>query len=254
MYKIATWNLDRPTKNRIGKHIDRTQRIADQRAQLWVLTETNRNLLIDGFRSIATERPRFPGYGKEEAYAAIHHDASLQAEAWPTFDPCFAVCARFASSPLGPLIVYGSIITYHMDGVMSGEAKAWQRHQEATQQHGDDWRQLRRDYPDHTLVVAGDYNQALDGAGRYRNARSTALLRTAFQDAGLICLTDANFRARQGLSRHSVDHIAISAAALQTWQAEATAWESSIPNTSQLSDHNGVTVKLLPLHSDRASS
>ena len=167
----------------------------------------------------------------------------------PTFDSRTAVCARFDASPMGPFIVYGSIITYHMDGVISGEARAWQRHQESVQQHGDDWRTLRRDYPDHTIVVAGDYNQVLDGVGRYRNARSTELLSAAF-GAGLVCLTTENFRVTQGLSRHSVDHIAIGAPALAKWEPHATAWESSTPNAPKLSDHNGVTVTLRLFPSD----
>lgn len=243
-YRIATWNLDRPTKNRISKRAARLARIVEQEAHLWVLTETDRYFAIDGFRSVATARPNDPAYGAEEAYAAIHYAAALDVELLPTFDPCFAVCARFASSPLGPLIVYGSIITYHMEHVIAGRAKVWQRHQESAQKHGNDWRKLQRNYPNHTLVVAGDYNQALDGVGRYRNATSTKFLNAAFEGAGLVCLTTQHFAKNGALSRSSVDHIAISTSALARWDQEAIAWEGAIPEGPKLSDHNGVTVTL----------
>jgi endonuclease/exonuclease/phosphatase family metal-dependent hydrolase len=244
MYRIATWNLDRPIKNRIRLREARVAEIVRQSADLWILTETDRNLVIDGFKSLATKRPEDPSYGDEEAYAVIQFKSNLQAIKLPTFDERFAVCARFPASPLGPLIVYASIITYHMDGVREGKA-TWAMHQESAQQHGKDWVGLCERFPDHTLVVAGDYNQALDGIGRYRNDDSTALINAAFSAAGLECLTREDFVANKKLvSRHSVDHIAISERALARWASEITAWEGGIPPNPKLSDHNGVAVTL----------
>lgn len=249
MYKIATWNLDRPTKNRISRRGARLATIAEQNADLWILTETDRNLEIDGFRSVATQPLGIEGYGDEEALAAIHFDNTLEAIPLRTFRDSFAVCARFPSSPLGPLIVYASIITYHMDGVWAGVAKAWQLHQESTRRHGEDWRVLRRDYPDHMLVVAGDFNQALDGVGKYRNAESMRLLEAGLIGADLICMTREDFVASGKLeSRHSVDHIAVSRTALTTWSPQVTAWEGTTSDGTKLSDHNGVAVALSPKH------
>jgi hypothetical protein len=194
---------------------------------------------------IATASPIDRGYHEREAYAAIYARKELKLRQVPfeTFDPCFGVCGEI-ESPFGPMLVYGSIITYHLDGVGEGFSP-WARHKESSRKQGGDWLQLRRRYPTHSLTVAGDFNQALDKVGRYRETEATDLLMTALTEAGLRCLTDENFVANEKLkSRHSVDHIAISEGALSEATYRADAWEATTADGIRLSDHNGVVVTL----------
>lgn len=238
MYRIATWNLDRPALRRRRSHPAQLQRIAEIDARLWVLTETDRRIRLPGLASRATSRPMLATYGDDEAYAAIHYDAGLKPRTWDTFDPRFALCLVFDESPIGPLVVYGSIITYHGDKYEG--AANWQRHEQSVRHHGVDWRKLAAEFPRYTLVVAGDFNQHLDG-GSYTTKRSDLELRAALDDADLKCVTDRDFSAELG-GRHNLDHIAISRAALSRWTVEASVWTQRLPSGQALSDHNATSV------------
>ena len=243
--RIATWNLDRPTKNRVNARQERLDQIARIDADVWVLTETDRTLRIGEYPPVATMRPEPKRYSDSEAYAAIHAKLRLHQVPVETFDSRFAVCAEVPDSPIGPLLVYGSIITYHNDGVMEGTAKRWELHRASCVAHAADWAKFRGAYPNHTLIAAGDFNQALDRVGRYRDAESTRLLWDAFNGADLKCLTASDFVAEGKLkSRHSVDHIAVSKHSMQNLDFSVAAWEGTTADGVKLSDHNGVMVTL----------
>jgi hypothetical protein len=159
-----------------------------------------------------------------------------------TFDPAFALCASVETS-FGPLIFYGSIITYHFDGVRQGRAP-WELHQESCMRHGRDWAQIKQSFPDHGLVAGGDWNQALDRVGRYRNSKSLELIGAALAGAGLTPLTAEDFVANGKLrGRHSVDHIAATLRRPTMEIADVHAFEGEFAGVT-LSDHNGVVVTL----------
>ena len=121
--------------------------------------------------------------------------------------PNLALCLRFSYSPIGPLIVYCSIIPYHRWDVASG-ARVWQRHQESAARQAADWDALlaNKAHDECRLIVGGDFNQALDDAGRYGNRRSRDILDKAFSGR-LDCVTRDDFSASVG--RHAVDHLAL---------------------------------------------
>jgi len=169
--RIATWNLDRPKPSSSIKNSARLQQIRRVEADLWVLTETHSCIAIDGFASLAA--PPETGYHRlGESYATIWSRWPILSSV-PTFNPNFAVCAE-VRSPLGPILVYGSIITYAMDGVHNGGVRRWERHRESIRQHRKDWLELRRQFPEHLLCIAGDFNQSLDGSGWYEDKEATS--------------------------------------------------------------------------------
>lgn len=241
--RIGTWNLDRPTKNRPGQDDLRLRLLRSFDADVWILTETTRDFRIPGYESVFSQRPALMTYADNEAYASIHSRWSLRPVAFDPFDPCFAVCAEIDQTDRPPLLVYASIITYHFDGVRDGRAP-WELHELSCEAHGRDWLALAKQFPEHGLVVGGDFNQALDGVGRYRSPRSTALLRTAMSDVGLQLLTGKDYaHAGQLRSRHSVDHIAVGRSLLENAKFESAAFEGEFEG-HKLSDHNGVVVTL----------
>lgn len=245
-FRIATWNLDRPVVRRKSRTNERLAELQRHDADVWILTESDRELELPGYTMVATRRPAHPGYSDREAYATVHSRLPMRPVELMAFDPCFGVCALI-ESPFGRLLVHGSIITYHNDGVADGTAKPWERHRESIGQHANVWRDLGSRFPGHALIAGGDFNQALDGVGRYRDKQATTLLRAAFEDADLQCLTTADFtEPPKGLSRHSIDHIAVSKGLLAKATSTVDVWEGVTPAGVSLSDHNGVVVALSP--------
>lgn len=243
--RIATWNLDRPTRNHRKKSQARIDQLKEVAADIWILTETDQSIAVEGHSRFATMPPSDKGYSASEAYAAIHSRFAMRAVPDTRFDPQFAVCVEIPESPLGPLIVYGSIITYRNDGVTEGQARVWERHRQAAAGQAADWAELRRRYPSHTLVVAGDFNQALDGKGAYCDRESTKTLWDGFASAELRCLTATDFVLEEKTAtRHSIDHIAISEPALRDHEWIISAWQGTDRSGVKLSDHNGVAVSL----------
>jgi hypothetical protein len=242
-FRIGTWNLDRPSRNHPGLDDERLRLLSSFEADVWILTETTRDFRIPSYESVFSRRPELVTYSDNEAYASIHSRWPLRPVAFEPFDPCFAVCAEIERKDRPPLIVYASIITYHFDGVREGKAP-WELHQLSCEAHGRDWLALAKQLPEHGLIVGGDFNQALDGVGRYRNARSTTMLNAAINDAGLQLLTGQDYaRAGQLRSRHSVDHIAVGKRLVASAGFESAAFEGELEGRA-LSDHNGVVVSL----------
>ena len=241
-FRVATWNLDRPAVRRKRLSNERLAELRRHDGDVWILTETDRKLELPNYGMVATQRPTPEGYLEQEAYAAIHSRWAMKPVPFEAFDASFGVCIE-VESPFGPLIVHGSIITYHNDGVAEGKARPWQRHRQSIRQHAKDWRELRARFPEHGLIVGGDFNHALDGVGRYREKEATRLLREAFADANLRCLTAEDFtKPPKRLSRHSIDHIAVSENLLSRVTPHVDAWEGVTPAGVRLSDHNGVIV------------
>ncbi len=244
--RIATWNLDRPIRNHRKKSQARLDRLKEVTADIWILTETDQAIAIEGHSRLATIAPADESYSASEAYCAIHSRFEMRAVPDTRFDPQFAVCVEIPESPLGPLIVYGSIITYRNDGVAEGLARVWERHRQASAGQAADWAELRRRYPSHTLIVGGDFNQALDGKGVYRDRESTKTLWDGFASANLRCLTATDFVLEEKTAtRHSIDHIAISEPVLRDHEWIVSAWEGTDQSGVKLSDHNGVAISLI---------
>ncbi len=220
------------------------RRIAEIGAHLWVLTETDRRIVLPGLSSIATNRPVLSRYGDEEAYAAIHYDANLRPRKISTFDPCFAVCLAFDSSPIGPMIVYGTIITYMGDDY--GGAAYGELHESAVRAQGADWERITTELPQHALLVAGDFNHHLDGVrapGTQRTDQSDRDLAAAFANAKLRCVTTGDYRLQLG-GRRNIDHIAVSESLACHWTIMSSVWRGTTTDGTELSDHNGTTITL----------
>ena len=235
--RVATWNLERPKENGHSKNLRCIEKIHEINADLWVLTETHSVIALDGYVFLAS--PSQPGYHRDgESFATIWSRWPI-VRTVPTFDPYFAVCAEI-DSPTGPMLAYGTIITYANDPGLYGKARRWEEHRKSITAHASDWLRLREEFPNHRFFVAGDFNQSRDGSGWYEDADSVAKLSLALDQSSLKCVTELDMRAN-GLSRATVDHICLSQSHVGG-VCTLGAWEGKAQDGSRMSDHNGVFI------------
>ena len=239
--RIATWNLERPKPNAHSKNSRRIEKIREINADIWVLTETSSAIALAGYDSLASESQ--PGYHSiGESFATIWSRWPVRRKL-PTFDPFFNVCAE-VESPAGPMIVFGTIITYANDKGPDGKARRWEEHRKSIGSHRADWLRLRQEFPNHLFCVAGDFNQSRDGSGWYEDAESVKILSAALDGSDLQCVTEDDMRANGTLkSRASIDHICLSKS-LVSQGITVGVWEGTTDDGCQMSDHNGVVISI----------
>lgn len=239
-FRIATWNLERPKQNGWVKNQRRLNKIHEIGADLWVLTETSAAInLGSDYKSIASSTCE--GYEADESLSTIWSRCKVLSSI-STFDPNFAVCAEI-DSPFGAMIIYGTVITYANDKGISGTAKRWEEHRRSIQQHHEDWLRIQKQYPNHLMCIAGDFNQSRDQSGWYEEKQAVEMLSAALRDLSLVCVTEENFQKTKGLSRSTIDHICLSES-LVPYKVAVSAWEGSTSENERMSDHNGVFVDL----------
>lgn len=239
--RIATWNLERPKPNGHSKNLRRIEKIQEINADLWVLTETHSAIALDGYSCLAS--PGQPGYHSNgESFASIWSRWPIR-QVIPTFDQYFTVCAD-VDSPAGPILVFGTIITYANDPGPDSKSKSrrWEEHRKSIASHAADWRRLQTEFPEHLFCVAGDFNQSRDGSGWYEDADSVKKLSLALNQSSLQCVTEVDMRANGLLrSRASVDHICLSQSLAKS-VLTVGAWEGTTDDLCRMSDHNGVVI------------
>lgn len=244
--RISTWNLDHASNSKrpVDLQIEQILRV---KPDILVLTETCQevDLTKHGFTC-------FPcltnNYGK--FYSAIHIGPRISlSKKLRTYDETTAVCVQVAT-PVGEMIVYGTIITYHGDKGPNNNSPAWAEHYKAIGDHGNDWARLIHDGGGNLpFFVAGDFNQTRDGSSKtYGTKLGRNLLSEELSRNNLTCLTTENFKLRidpiKGLARNNVDHICMTRNAFQI--VNVGAWDHFNDPGQYLSDHNGVYVELGP--------
>ena len=258
--RIATWNLRRPRMNdsRLEFFIEQIQEV---NADIWIFTESNDCICpghsFDGSFSTQIKRVHAPGETRTAVWSRIPIQSTVL-----THDRDTAVCLDI-NSPLGPLLIYGTVIPYgnagtqylyRSGGMDVGGQHSWQLHAASIQRHKDDLERLRQLYPDHVLCFGGDFNQhrfvPLPRLGetkairRYGTNAVREMLSICLEDTQLQCVTEKDFRGAGMLSsRSTVDHICIDHR-IRHRLISVGAWEAARRLDGQISDHNGVYVDL----------
>ena len=237
--RIATWNLDRPWKNGRRERADlQRERIRSVGADIWVLTETWSGIVLPDHHGVST--PSSLGtYDASESAVAI-----WVPEAWgvrtlevTTATLCAEVVPPGAESPL---LIYGTIITWHGDP----GGKNWVKHLEEVDRQTTDWVRLRKDYPSHLLIVAGDFNMTLHSDKGYGHQDGRRMVRERLPLAGMRCVTDIDIRSpvHGALERDSIDHICIDQR--MSLVAGPCAFSGITKDAKRMSDHNGMVVEV----------
>ncbi len=241
MFRIATWNLERPKQKGWTKNQRRLDKIREIAADVWVLTETSAAIALpDSYQCVASQP--IANYHQPGEHLTMLWSRWTIRQCLLTFDPTFAVCAEI-DSPFGNLIVYGTVFPYANDKGHSGTAKCWEEHRRSLQQQHQDWLRLQQQFPNHLWCIAGDFNQSRDDSGWYADQQSVDFLTTALQNLAIACVTQENFQENGKLNRSTVDHICLSHS-LQAYQPVVGVWAGKTPVGEAMSDHNGVYVDL----------
>jgi hypothetical protein len=244
--RIATWNLERPSR-RSWKRLPRQRdRMAAIDADVWVLTETRASISpADGCHGLHAPPHPTRRSDADERWVSLWSRWPLRPTELPP-DPRGSVSA-IVDRPSDPLILYGTVLPWANDRGDDGQAAAWQEHYAAIEAQGDQWRQLRSLYPHAPLVVAGDFNQDRDGSGWYGTHHGRDLLTAALAGADLDCVTAEDVVATGKLQRsHLVDHIAICRDWAERSEVRLRCWETTDADGIRLSDHPTVVIDLEP--------
>jgi len=239
-FRIATWNLERPTQDGWIKNQRRLDQIRAIAADVWVLTETNTVIDLGTDYKCVASRPIASYHKAGECLSAIWSKWKVLSNI-NTFDDQWAVCAEI-ESPFGVMIVYGTVLPYANDKGRDGTAKRWEEHRRSIHQHHEDWRRIQNEYPNHLMCIAGDFNQSRDQSGWYEEKQSVEMLSRNLDNLSLVCVTQENLQ-KKGFSRSTVDHICLS----QTLASHVTkmdAWEGTTLDKGKMSDHNGIFIDL----------
>lgn len=247
--RIATWNVDRAKKSALV--IDKISSVSPH---LLVITEASHNIDLS------------PQYGCIQSKEFERYKGSPWITIWTrwkileqvtTFNAYRTACC-LVESPIGPVLVYGTIIPYQMAGVNGNRylekgKRAWQMHMEDILLQSRDWSIITRNYPDVPLIVAGDFNQTRDGKGRgYGTSEGRKVLTRELLKNNLQCVTEVDFAATGHLTQHpitgkirrNIDHICIARDLCSRYDMEVGAWDNFTSDGKLMSDHNGVYVDM----------
>jgi endonuclease/exonuclease/phosphatase family metal-dependent hydrolase len=115
----------------------------------------------------------------------------------------------------------------------------------ALQVQENDWRRLRRKYPQDVLCVAGDFNQDLGPRLYTGTALGRSGLRKSLSNVALHCLTGEEVDPVAKLTanaRRNIDHICLDSRFGASSAVRSGAWPNAATELKGLSDHFGVWV------------
>lgn len=241
--RIATWNIDRPTQTGWKKNPIIVEKLREIDADIWVLTETNAAIVPEskrpdplcGYVGLASlpESPSRPGQNRSTVWSRLGITRAIK-----TFDSDTAVCAE-VETRIGPMLVYGTIITYWADRGKNN-SNNWVEHQKEIGNHSADWMRIKKAFPNHIMCVAGDFNQNRDRTQWFLdptgNQESVDQLTEELEMNSLICVTEQDMRKEKGISRANIDHICVSKHIAERMKSY-NCWQ--IENFT----HNGVSVE-----------
>lgn len=240
-FSVATWNLERPAVRSWKKLPAIRRQIATVSADVWVLTETRRSISPgDGFQGVHSPPHPWRREDPDERWVSIW-------SRWPTKDvrvrESFWAATALVDAGFGPIIVHGVVLPYRNEPSPNEELRVWAEFSKELLHQSGDWLALRRKYPTIPLVVAGDFNQSLDGELWYGNADTRRDLGVALNGAGLCCVTTEDVVESGKLkSNHLVDHICVSAE--HSGNPDMDCWDPVDGDGVRMSDHPGVVVRL----------
>jgi len=249
VYKISNWNVDRAKINTPKTNLV-VSTILELNTDIIVLTETSDavNLSTNFPYSIST----LP-YGRtpNEQWVTIWSKWEIVEEI-NTFDSYRTVCAKI-NSPFGEIIIYGTIIPYHMAGV-SGvrygnlNYKPWEYHEKDLYRQSADWEKISDNgYP---LLVIGDFNQCRSNNRSYGTMKVRSILTDLLEKNDIACVTAIDFSGKfltrdpkKGKVRSNIDHICISNSLINKFESYSVgAWNHFTDDGKYMTDHNGVYI------------
>lgn len=250
-FRIATWNVERPITGTEKSKLA-LAKIAEVNADILVLTETSDAINLSGLYSFSISSESYKRTPNEQ-WVTVWSKWNI-AEQIMTFDN-FRTASGIVCTPFGNLIVFGTIIPYHMAGV-SGERygslgfKSWEYHEKDLTAQGENWKKLlnERKLP---LMVIGDFNQTRGTNKGYGTQKVRDQLTGILKNLEMTCVTEVDFSVnyltkdpRSGRTRSNIDHICVSNSLINRMNScQAGAWDHFTREGKYMSDHNGVFIE-----------
>lgn len=247
--RIGTWNVEYAAGT--AKNERRIALIREIECDLWVFTETHDDIDLSKTHKKQNSLPR-EGRRTGEHYVAIWSKFPIL-QNLEVVDPRRSA-AFLLDSPLGHLIVFGTVFPWHADrgGRTDVRASNWSEHHRAIAAIADEWQALQKKFPEAHLLVAGDLNMDLGGRHYYGTAKGRGLLRDAMSACALTCVTQTPCIPAGLLRFPPIDHILVPST-LASHSKVVRAWEGTAEGV-RLSDHSGLAVEIAFGANESASS
>jgi endonuclease/exonuclease/phosphatase family metal-dependent hydrolase len=228
--------VERPTLNGWKKNPRITEVIREIDADVWILTETNASIVPSstrfpkaGYVSLASIPTKALFHKLGESCTAIWSRYGIK-QVIKTFEIDTAVCAE-VDTPLGLMLIYGTILTYANDKGPNNKSRKWEEHRKTIADHKTDWTRIAAEFPSHSMCVAGDLN--ISFADNYYSTETNRNdLLAIFKAFNMVNLTAE--------VKQNIDHIVVSQPLIKDCTVSITTWNED----KQLSDHIGICVEI----------
>jgi len=236
--RIATWNVEYARPQRLDAL---RQVLADNPADIWVLTETHDDLAPPACPHVAHSQQR-PGDGNNirlnsrwvsiwSRYPVIKDTSLARADRVRT------VSALLDIGSGRTMLVYGTVLPWQGDG----DRFDWAEHHRVIPLQSTEWMELRKTYPVAEFCIAGDFNSDMKTGAYYGTKQGIAALRAGLEACDLFCATQPDRIPIGLLAYPPIDHIAVpvsregSTSVVAGWNADKKV----------LSDHSGVVIEIV---------
>lgn len=234
--RIGTWNVEYGVG--AEKNARRLRRLREMNCDVWVLTETHDDLDLGADYQAVSTTPR-PNKRAGSRWTTIWSRLPIVKSV--AVEDLNRTVAVLLESPVGPLIVFGTVLPWNTDRGANGLGKGWSEFYRVAPLQSQEWAKLAATNPGVALCVAGDLNMNLGGPHYYGSAKGRELLRVGLKEAALVCVTESD-RMPRGLLMHGpIDHICLSAS-IAPHTSVVNAWEGTDGDGVRLSDHSGLVV------------
>jgi endonuclease/exonuclease/phosphatase family metal-dependent hydrolase len=245
--RIATWNVERPKADSHTKLPRLTASMREIDADVWILTETHANLTPGAnyhpVSSAGYDRTQQAG----ESWVTIW--SRLKVLATPrTVDPVRTACAVVRLSSGRELVVYGTVLPWLGSSWRDFPPTGGKAFAAALDAQRSDWKQIRSEYPDAELCVAGDLNQDLQDRHYYGSTANRSALRESLAQEMLTCVTAGDrdpVSLITGTNGAAIDHILLSEGLHRGAPVTVGAWPQRDTPDRTLSDHYGLWADLI---------
>jgi hypothetical protein len=240
--RIGTWNLECVCFK--DRNAARLKFLRERDADIWVLTETHEEIDLSSTHSHAARslpRPRTRnGMHWVDIWSRYPVIAAIEMSDVRT-------AAVLLDTPVGPLIVFGTVWPWHSDtGEYPGDPawKNWARQAPVIELQAEQWAQLRAAHSKALLCVAGDLNMTFGGPNAYSSREGRIEAALAMQTNDLVCTTAWALLPPGALQYGPIDHILLSSETARSTGVVET-WAGKPRDPERLSDHSGLIVEVV---------
>lgn len=240
--RIGTWNVEYALK--AGTNFRRRSVLRAFDADIWVLTETRDTLRPPG-PFFAVHSKQRPFYGKSVKHRSrwVSIWSRFPIIARPRCDDAERTTAAIVRSPVGNLLIYGTVMPWKDDKGRCGElkdAKGWSEHHRVIPLQMAELKRFSQRYAATSICVAGDFNTDMGTGSVYGTKQGIALIEAGLSDLKCSCATAPRRRSQYNLTHRPIDHIAVP----KRWAVKvAASWEGRV-GRPRLSDHSGLVVQI----------